>query len=98
MNVKINDIVRFLNDVGGGRVTRIEGKTVYVEDEDGFERPAFEKELVVVDKRGPRPRPMSVRWRSALALWSPTSLLLSLNLPLNRCCPLRRRRKARCLT
>ena len=47
MNVKVNDIVRFLNDVGGGRVTRIDGKTVYVEDEDGFERPALERELVV---------------------------------------------------
>ena len=47
MNVKVNDIVRFLNDVGGGRVTRIDGKTVYVEDEDGFERPAMERELVV---------------------------------------------------
>ena len=35
MNVKINDIVRFLNDVGGGKVSRIEGKTVYVEDEAG---------------------------------------------------------------
>ena len=35
--VKVNDIVRFLNDVGGGRVSRIVDKTVYVEDEDGFE-------------------------------------------------------------
>ena len=48
MNVKVNDIVRFLNDVGGGRVSRIDGKTVYVEDEDGFERPAMERDLVVV--------------------------------------------------
>ena len=52
MNVKVNDIVRFLNDVGGGRVTRIEGKTVYVEDEDGFERPVLERELVVVGQAG----------------------------------------------
>lgn len=47
--VKVNDIVRFLNDVGGGKVTRIEGKMVYVEDEDGFERPALAREVVVVD-------------------------------------------------
>jgi len=46
--VKVNDTVRFLNDVGGGRVTRIEGKTVYVEDEDGFERPVQERDVVVV--------------------------------------------------
>ena len=52
MNVKVNDIVRFLNDVGGGRVSRIDGKTVYVEDEDGFERPALERDLVVVGQAG----------------------------------------------
>ena len=52
MNVKINDIVRFLNDVGGGRVTRIEGKNIYVEDKDGFERPVLERELVVVGQAG----------------------------------------------
>ena len=45
--VKVNDIVRFLNDVGGGKVTRIEGKMVYVEDNDGFERPALAREVVV---------------------------------------------------
>ena len=47
--VKVNDIVRFLNDVGGGRVARIDGNTVYVEDEDGFERPVQAREVVVVD-------------------------------------------------
>jgi len=50
--INVNDIVRFLNDVGGGRVTRIDGKTVYVEDEDGFERPALERDLVVVGQAG----------------------------------------------
>ena len=34
--VKVNDIVRFLNDVGGGRVTRVDGNMVYVEDSDGL--------------------------------------------------------------
>ncbi len=53
--VKVNDIVRFLNDVGGGRVSRIEGNTAYVEDEDGFERPALTRDLVVVGKAGGNP-------------------------------------------
>ncbi len=51
--VKVNDIVRFLNDVGGGKVTRIEGNMVYVEDTDGFERPALAREVVVVDTAKP---------------------------------------------
>ena len=36
---KVNDIVRFLNSTGGGRISRIEGNVAYVEDEDGFEQP-----------------------------------------------------------
>lgn len=52
MMVKINDIVRFLNDVGGGKVTRIDDNIAYVEDEDGFERPALVRELVVVGEAG----------------------------------------------
>lgn len=39
------DKVRFLNSVGGGVVTRIEGNIAYVEDEDGFETPILVKEL-----------------------------------------------------
>ena len=54
MAVKVNDIVRFLNDVGGGRVSRIDGKTVYVEDGDGFERPALASQVVVVGQAGQR--------------------------------------------
>ncbi|MDY4750806.1 MAG: DUF2027 domain-containing protein, partial [Sodaliphilus sp.] len=50
--VKVDDIVRFLNDVGGGRVVRVEGPIVYVEDEDGFERPAQAREVVVVGQGG----------------------------------------------
>lgn len=45
---KIGDRVRFLNATGGGTITRIEGKTVYVEDEDGFESPVLLKDVVVV--------------------------------------------------
>ncbi len=41
------DTVRYLNAVGGGKITRIEGQIAYV-DEDGFETPMLIKELVVV--------------------------------------------------
>lgn len=47
-NMKIGDTVRFLNDVGGGVVTRIDDRIAYVRDEDGFETPMAVKELVVV--------------------------------------------------
>lgn len=46
--MNVGDIVRFLNDVGGGRVTRIAGTVAYVEDEDGFETPMPVRECVVV--------------------------------------------------
>lgn len=41
------DTVRYLNSVGGGVVTRVEGKIAYVDD-NGFETPFQVKELVVV--------------------------------------------------
>ena len=44
---QIGDIVRFLNSVGGGKITKIEGNIAYVED-DGFETPVLVKECVVV--------------------------------------------------
>ncbi len=49
--VQIGDNVRFLNEVGGGKVVRIDSKTnlVYVEDEDGFEIPVVARECVVVN-------------------------------------------------
>lgn len=47
MTPKVGDTVRFLNSVGGGRVTRIDGQIAYV-DEDGFETPALLRECVVV--------------------------------------------------
>ena len=61
--VKVNDIVRFLNDVGGGRVARVEGNTVYVEDEDGFERPALARDVVVVERPAHKQAPMSAHCR-----------------------------------
>ena len=52
---QVNDIVRFLNQMGGGRITRIEGNMAYVEDEDGFEQPALLRECVVVESSKPKP-------------------------------------------
>ena len=49
--MKVGDTVRYLNAVGGGRITRIEGQIAYV-DEDGFETPVLLKEIVVVMPAG----------------------------------------------
>jgi hypothetical protein len=47
--MKIGDQVRFLSEVGGGRVSGFQGKNiVLVEDEDGFEVPMQINEVVVV--------------------------------------------------
>lgn len=46
-NIHPGDIVRYLNAVGGGRVTRIADNIAYV-DEDGFETPVLVRECVVV--------------------------------------------------
>lgn len=44
---KVGDTVRYLNQKGGGKIVRIEGKMAYVED-DGFEMPVLVKDVVVV--------------------------------------------------
>ena len=47
--MKIGDQVRFLNEIGGGRVAGFQGKNiVLVEDEDGFQVPMLTTEVVVV--------------------------------------------------
>lgn len=47
--MKIGDKVRFLSEVGGGRVSGFQGKDiVLVEDEDGFDVPMKINEVVVV--------------------------------------------------
>ena len=47
--MKIGDKVRFLSEVGGGRVSGFQGKDiVLVEDEDGFDVPMKIREVVVV--------------------------------------------------
>ena len=48
--MKIGDKVRFLSEVGGGRVTGFQGKDiVLVEDEDGFDIPMPVRECVVIE-------------------------------------------------
>lgn len=45
---KLGDRVKFLNDVGGGTVTKIVGKNmVHVENEDGFEIPVLLSEIIL---------------------------------------------------
>ncbi len=47
--MKIGDKVRFLSEVGGGRVAGFQGKNVVlVEDEDGFQVPMMTSEVVVI--------------------------------------------------
>ena len=60
MSVCVGDNVRFLNDVGGGKVTRIKGKVAYVLIDQGFEIPVNVSELVIVSKEkltSPEPTP-----------------------------------------
>ena len=49
--VKVGDIVRYLNSVGGGRVVKIAGNMAWVDD-DGFETPVLARECVVVAAAG----------------------------------------------
>ena len=52
--MKIGDKVRFLSEVGGGRVTGFQGKDiVLVEDEDGFDIPMPVRECVVIETDDP---------------------------------------------
>lgn len=47
--MKIGDKVRFLSEIGGGRVAGFQGKDiVLVEDEDGFQVPMRKAEVVVI--------------------------------------------------
>lgn len=49
--MNIGDKVRFLSEVGGGRVSGFQGKDiVLVEDEDGFEIPTSVRDVVVVEQ------------------------------------------------
>lgn len=49
--MNIGDKVRFLNDVGGGKIVGFDkGGLVIVEDEDGFEMPVRQDNVVVVEE------------------------------------------------
>lgn len=49
--MKIGDKVRFLSEVGGGKIAGFQGKNiVLVEDEDGFQIPTAINEVVVVEQ------------------------------------------------
>ena len=53
--MKIGDKVRFLNDVGGGTITAFrQGGIVLVEDEDGFDMPVRQDEVVVIEESTPK--------------------------------------------
>lgn len=43
---QVGDKVKFLNDVGGGTVVRIQGTTIYVQDDTGFDMPMQASELI----------------------------------------------------
>lgn len=49
--IRPGDKVRFLNEEGGGIITRMVGNTVYVEDQDGFEIPTLASEVVVIEEQ-----------------------------------------------
>lgn len=61
MDIKIGDTVRYLNDVGGGKVASIlPDNRVMVIDDSGFEIPMFRKELVVVDSDDSKPKSVTI--------------------------------------
>ena len=68
--IRVGDQVRFMNEVGGGRVTAILSKDmVSVETKDGFEIPTYLKNLVVIE-----PPSTSLRDRSHLPTLSSSHL------------------------
>lgn len=52
---QIGDTVRYLSTTGGGKITRMEGKTAWVAEDNGFEMPMALNELVVVLPAGSEP-------------------------------------------
>lgn len=71
--MRIGDKVRFLNEVGGGKVTGFRpGGIVLVADEDGFDMPVSQNEVVVIEEEAPKaekqkkPAPASLDGREYL--------------------------------
>ena len=56
MQFKKGDKVKFLNETGGGIISRIEGLLIFVEIEDGFEIPTTSTNLVKIDAVDPASR------------------------------------------
>lgn len=52
MTFKVGDKVKFLNDVGGGIITKIKQQTAFIETSDGFEIPAQFSELIKIEEAG----------------------------------------------
>ncbi|MBQ2339895.1 MAG: DUF2027 domain-containing protein, partial [Bacteroidaceae bacterium] len=49
-DIKLGSRVRFLSDVGGGKVVGFQkGNIVLVEDEDGFQIPTLMSDVVVIE-------------------------------------------------
>ncbi|HON18407.1 MAG TPA: DUF2027 domain-containing protein, partial [Salinivirgaceae bacterium] len=53
MEINIGDTVRYLNDVGGGKVVALlpDNRALVMDSSTGFEIPVPFKELVVVDRQ-----------------------------------------------
>ena len=81
----IGDKVRFLNSVGGGKITGFQGKDiVLVEDETGFEVPYMASEIVVIETDQynfvrPNRTPTKTKETAAPAGPAPTSLKAALS-------------------
>jgi hypothetical protein len=61
MTFKAGDKVKFLNDVGGGFITKIIKETAYIQTNDGFEIPSPFSELIKVEETfgGSKPEPVA---------------------------------------
>ena len=67
MQCKVGDTVRFLNEVGGGVISRIiNAKLVSVRDEDGFQIPVLISDIVVVSSAEAKPNQIPVQKESTV--------------------------------
>jgi hypothetical protein len=64
MEINIGDRVRYLNDVGGGKVIAIlPDKRAMILDESGFEIPMLFKELVIIESKSMKPQKEGISTR-----------------------------------
>ena len=83
--MKIGDKVRFLSEVGGGKVAGFQGKNiVLVEDEDGFQMPMLINEVVVVGEESYETTRMVEQKAKARMTRSPRLSLPTVPLPLSQ--------------